>query len=73
MTPRTKSVKLRENRRYTPLPLAHAARVLGVSHSHLWAVVNGKRESARLMARYLELAKITAAEALANAKAGKVA
>lgn len=73
MTPRKPSVKPRRNRHYAPLPLSVAAEMLGVSHSHLWMVVNEKRTSASLLKRYLTLAEETSRASLASAKAGKVA
>lgn len=40
-----------------PMGWKTAAKLLGVSSPHLWMVVNGERESDRLMKRYNALLK----------------
>ena len=35
--------------------ITHDAKTLGVTHSHLWRVLTGKRESIPLTRRYREL------------------
>lgn len=47
-----KTVKSKKSRRIKGI--IQAARILGVSRSHLWRVLHGKRESRRLSRAYAE-------------------